>query len=88
MATNELSALTLDQIRLFVCVVQEGSFSAAARRLRRAQSAVSYGVANLEKLLGVQLFDRSGHRPALTATGQGLLSNARQVLDVVGQRFQ
>lgn len=80
-----LDALTLDQVRLFVCAAQEGSFSAAARRLGRAQSAVSYGVANLEKLLGVQLFDRSGHRPALTETGRGLLSDARQILDDVGK---
>ncbi|RLB63687.1 MAG: LysR family transcriptional regulator [Deltaproteobacteria bacterium] len=82
--SEPLDSLTLDQIRLFVCVADEGSFSAAGRRLHRAQSAVSYGVANLEKLLGVQLFDRSGHRPALTETGRGLLSDAHRVLDAVG----
>lgn len=80
-----LDALTLDQLRLFVCVAQEGSFSAAARRLHRAQSAVSYGVANLEGLLGVRLFDRSGHRPVLTGIGQSLLSDARRILDDVGK---
>jgi len=85
MTAAGFDALTLDQVRLFVCVAREGSFSAAARRLHRAQSAVSYGVANLEKLLGVQLFDRSGHRPTLTETGRGLLSEARQILDDVGR---
>jgi len=78
-------ALTLDQIRLFVCVAEEGSFSAAARSLARAQSAVSYGVAKLEALLGVRLFERSGHRPALTEIGHGLLSDAREILDAVGK---
>ncbi|HIL36442.1 MAG TPA: LysR family transcriptional regulator [Planctomycetes bacterium] len=80
---EQLDTLTLDQIRLFLCVADEGSFSAAARHLHRAQSAVSYGVANLEKVLGVQLFDRSTHRPTLTPAGQSLLSDARQVFDSV-----
>lgn len=79
-----LDSVTLDQIRLFVCVAEQGSFSAAGRRLRRAQSAVSVGVANLERSLGVQLFDRSGHRPVLTEAGKSLLSDARKVLDDVG----
>jgi len=80
---NPLDALTLDQLRLFVCVAREGSFSAAARRLHRAQSAVSYGVARLERLLGVRLFDRSGRRPALTEAGRAFLADAHQVLDAV-----
>jgi DNA-binding transcriptional LysR family regulator len=74
-----LSALSLDQLRVFVCVADEGSFSAAARRLRRAQSAVSYAVANLERLLDVTLFDRGGQRPQLTPAGRALLDEAREV---------
>lgn len=54
--------ITLDQLRLFLCVAEEGSFSAAGRRLGRVQSAVSQGVANLESALGVLLFDRTGRR--------------------------
>lgn len=81
----ELDSLTLDQIRLFVCVVDEGSFSAAARKLRRAQSAVSYGIGNLETHLGVLLFNRSTRRPTLTTNGEGLLADAKQVLHGVNQ---
>ena len=40
-----LDALTLDQMRIFVAVVDEGSFSAAARKLGRVQSAVSQSIA-------------------------------------------
>jgi len=80
-----INALTLDQLRLFVCVTEEGSFSAAGRRLKRAQSAVSYGISNLEQLLDVQLFDRAGRRPRLTKTGRALLLDARQVLARVGE---
>ena len=62
--TSPGEALTIDQLRLFLAVVDEGSFSAAARALRRAQSAVSYGIANLEKQLDVQLFDRTSRTPS------------------------
>jgi DNA-binding transcriptional LysR family regulator len=75
-----LDALTLDQMRTFVAIADNGSFRAAARRLARAQSAVSHAIANLEDQLGVTLFDRSGHRPVLTAEGRALLADARAVL--------
>ena len=43
-----MDALTLDQIQLFLTVVDEGSFSKAAKKLNRAQSAVTYGIQKLE----------------------------------------
>lgn len=75
-----LDALTLDQIRMFVTVAEAGSFRLGATRLRRAQSAVSHAIANLERHLGVSLFDRSGHRPRLTEAGLALLEDARTIL--------
>ncbi|MBU0889712.1 MAG: LysR family transcriptional regulator [Gammaproteobacteria bacterium] len=75
-----LDALTLDQIRMFVTVAQAGSFRAGATRVLRAQSAVSHAIANLETQLDVRLFDRSGHRPTLTAAGEALLEDAHAVL--------
>jgi DNA-binding transcriptional LysR family regulator len=77
--TSSGEALTIDQLRLFLAVVDEGSFSAAARALRRAQSAVSYGIANLEKQLDVQLFDRTSRTPSLTPAGRELSVEARAV---------
>lgn len=79
-----LDALTLDQMRTFVTVAEAGSFRSAATRLSRAQSAISHAIANLEAQLGVVLFDRSGHRPALTAEGKALLADVREVLLRVG----
>lgn len=70
---------TLDQLRLLVAVVENGSFSAAARALNRRQSVVSYGIANLEAQLGLTLFDRKFRRPTLTEAGQAILADARQV---------
>ncbi|WP_415119702.1 LysR family transcriptional regulator [Paraburkholderia sp.] len=75
-----LDSLSLDQLRVFVAIADHGSFSAAARRLYRAQSAVSNAVLNLESVLGVKLFDRSGWRPQLTEHGQALLVDARAIL--------
>lgn len=75
-----LDALTLDQIRTFVTIADSGSFRSAAQKLSRVQSGVSATIANLEDALGVELFDRSGYRPALTAQGRVLLGNARDII--------
>lgn len=75
-----IDGLTLDQMRAFVAVADAGSFRAAAARLSRVQSAVSHAVAGLEAQLGVALFDRAGHRPALTPEGRALLADMRALL--------
>lgn len=75
-----LDALSLDQMRMFLTVAEAGSFRAAALKLDRVQSAVSHAIARLEDTLGVSLFDRSGHRPLLTAEGKALLVHVRDVL--------
>lgn len=72
-------APTLAQLEVFRAVAAEGSFSAAARALGRAQSAVSHAIATLEGTLGLTLFDRDGHRPVLTPAGRALLADAHAV---------
>ena len=49
---------SVDQLLVLLTVVEEGSFSAAAKRLRRATSAISYAIDTLEAQLGLPLFDR------------------------------
>ncbi len=75
-----LDGVSLDQLRAFIAAVDEGSFSAGARKLHRAQSAVSELVSNLEAQLGVALFDRSERYPKLTAAGVQLVADARSVV--------
>jgi DNA-binding transcriptional LysR family regulator len=75
-----LDGVSLDQLRAFIAAVDEGSFSAGARRLRRAQSAVSELVSNLEAQLSVILFDRSERYPKLTPAGVQLVADARSVV--------
>jgi DNA-binding transcriptional LysR family regulator len=78
-----LDGVTLDQLRTFIAAAEQGSFSAAGRKLRRAQSVVSQTLANLEGQLGVTLFDRRTRYPTLTEDGRALLQNARAVADQV-----
>jgi DNA-binding transcriptional LysR family regulator len=75
-----LDGVSLDQLRAFIAAVDEGSFSAGARRLHRAQSAVSELVSNLEAQIGVVLFDRSERYPKLTPAGVLLVADARSVV--------
>lgn len=70
---------TLEQLRVFVAVIDQGSFSKAARELHRTQSVVSYTIANLEAQLNVALFDRSKRKPTLTEAGKAVLADARTV---------
>jgi DNA-binding transcriptional LysR family regulator len=76
---------TLDQLHVLTAVVEAGSFSAAARRLNRAQSVISYTIANLEAQLGVELFARDRRRPVLTEAGRALIADARRVGRVVDE---
>ena len=82
-----IESLTLDQLRVLVTIADTGSFSAAGRKLYRAQSSISQAVAALEQVQGVLLFDRSGHRPALTEIGRVLVDQARRVL-ASAQQFE
>src|SRR5438309_11774580 len=75
-----LGTLTLDQLRVLVTIEETGSFSAAGRKLQRAQSAISHAVQTLETMQRVQLFDRSARAPVLTEAGKALTAQARQVL--------
>ncbi|MFF8764972.1 LysR family transcriptional regulator [Nocardiopsis dassonvillei] len=72
-------ALSSDGIELFLAVVDHGSFSGAARALRRVPSAVSMGIANIEAELGYPLFDRSRREAAPTPRALALVPHARSV---------
>ena len=76
-----LDAMSMDQLRTFIAAADEGSFSAAGRKLRRAQSVVSTTLANLEQQVGFALFERTGRYPKLTEAGAALLEQARAAAD-------
>nr|WP_189684237.1 LysR family transcriptional regulator [Pseudomonas sp. SWRI81] len=70
---------------MFLAVIERGSFSAAARQLGKAPSAVSMGIANLEAELGYALFDRSHREPQPTAMAQSLVPHARLIAEQLKQ---
>src|SRR5687767_4815075 len=80
----DIGSPTVDQLRIFLAVAEEGSFNRAGRKLGRALSVISYGVSTLEAQLGVSLFRREGsRRPQLTDAGRALLVDAKSVIDEV-----
>jgi DNA-binding transcriptional LysR family regulator len=72
--------MELRQLRYFVTLAGELSFSRAAAREHIVQSALSQQVQRLQRELGVRLVERSTHHVALTAAGTVLLAEARQIL--------
>ena len=83
------------KIEYFISVVQEGSFSAAARKLYLSQANLSKQISQFEAELGVSLFDRAGYKPVLTDVGNffykeclKIRKHTNQVLEKVGEYQQ
>ena len=73
--------LSIDSLQVLDAIDRKGSFSAAAGDLHRVPSAITYSVRQLEESLGVELFDRRGHRAVLTEAGRELLKEGRKLLE-------
>lgn len=74
------SNLDLDLVRAFLAVAEEKSFSRAAERLLRGQSAISLQIKRLEAALGRRLLDRTPRAVSLNAAGNAFLQDARQLI--------
>jgi DNA-binding transcriptional LysR family regulator len=72
--------LSLEALQVIDAIDRKGSFAAAAEDLLRVPSAITYSVRQLEESLGLDLFDRTGHRAVLTDAGRELLSEGRRLL--------
>lgn len=80
MSTNQAPQL-LNEMAVFVLVVETGSFSEAARQLGATPSAASRAVARLEKALGQRLLQRSTRKLRLSEGGQEVYAHCREMLD-------
>jgi DNA-binding transcriptional LysR family regulator len=65
---------------VFVAAVDEGSFSAAGRKLGKTQSVITQTIANLERQLGLKLFDRTARKPVIVGHAESLLADARRIV--------
>ncbi len=72
--------LDIDKLNVFIHVTNNLSFTDAAKQLHISQPTVSKNIRDLEREMGVQLFDRSGARPRLTSAGKTLLPLARKII--------
>jgi len=72
---------SLEYLEAFEAAVETKSFSAAARKLGKAQSAISTAISNLEIDLGLTLFDRSGKYPVITPSGERMLKLTQDILN-------
>lgn len=77
--------MTLHQLRIFHTVASLGSFSRAAEELGISQPSVSIQVGDLERSLGVDLFEQRGKRIYLTEAGKTLEEFAGRILDLMEQ---
>jgi len=74
--------LDTDQLRSFLAIVDSGSFTKAAERVHKTQSAVSMHIRRLEEQLGCALFVKQGRGARLTAEGESLIDFARRIIQV------
>mgnify|MGYP005836721971 CR=1 FL=1 len=77
--------LSLYKLEIFAAVIEEGSFSAAAKRLPMTQPAVSQHIQDLEVALGTQLFNRSRRGAVLTPAGETLYQYTQRILTLVSE---
>jgi DNA-binding transcriptional LysR family regulator len=75
----------LRELKTFIAVARHGTFSAAGQQVGLTQSAVSAQMRQLERDLGVRLFDRTGRAALLNASGQQALPLAEQILSLYEQ---
>ncbi|KAF5886126.1 LysR family transcriptional regulator, partial [Rhizobium sp. PEPV16] len=80
MGENMSAPLDLDQLQTFIAIVDSGSFTKAADRVYKTQSAVSMQMRRLEERIGKQLFIKDGRGNRLTVEGEKLLNYARRII--------
>ena len=74
--------LDTDQLRSFLAIVDSGSFTRAAERVHKTQSAVSMHIRRLEERLGCALFVKHGRGARLTVEGENLIEFARRIIQI------
>ncbi|MCV6606098.1 MAG: LysR family transcriptional regulator [Porticoccaceae bacterium] len=80
MSLESTPKVTMEQWRMLLAVVEHGSFAAAADRLLKSQSTVSYAMARLQEHLQVKVFEQRGRKAVLTEAGEMVVRRARSLL--------
>ena len=80
--------MNLKHLEAFIWITRLGSFSAAARRLNSSQPAISMRIQELEKTLGVKLFDRGSRTARITPKGREFVDYAERILSLASEAEQ
>lgn len=75
----------LISLRALVAVIEEGGFTAAAKRINRTQSAISLQIAKLEERVGIKLLERTSRSVSITPAGETFVSYARRILELADE---
>ena len=78
---SQTPRISLEQWRALQAVVEAGGYAQAAERLHKTQSTITYAVQQIQKLLGVQVFEIKGRKAVLTQSGQVLYRRAKTLLE-------
>jgi DNA-binding transcriptional LysR family regulator len=81
MNMSQTLRISLEQWRALQAVVEAGGYAQAAERLHKTQSTITYAVQQIQKLLGVTVFEIKGRKAVLTEPGQVLYRRARTLLE-------
>lgn len=80
--------MSIRDLRTFLAIAEGGSFAAAARAVRRTQSAVTVQMRALEEEVGATLFDRARRPPLLNEAGRALVPRAREAVEAYDRLFE
>lgn len=83
-----MSNFSLDQLKIFRAIAQQGSFKRAADSLYISQPAVSLQIQNLEAAVGIPLFNRSGRKAELTEGGRIFLDYCGRILELCDESYR
>lgn len=72
--------VSLEQWSMFITVIEEGSFQAAADKLLKSQSSISYAMQKMQQGLGVKVFEHKGRKAVLTDAGKLMLQRAKDLI--------
>lgn len=75
-------SISIEELEALVTIMELGSFRAAAEKLHKSQSSISYAIKNIEKDLSIELFDRSTYKPKLTSAGELIYNKAKNILSM------
>jgi DNA-binding transcriptional LysR family regulator len=79
-AKTSVPKVSLEQWSMFITVVEEGSFQAAADKLLKSQSSISYAMQKMQQGLGGNVFEHKGRKAELTDAGQLMLQRAKDLI--------